>query len=108
LLSVACGSSAVPAPVVTEARSTISAAEAVGAQNEPKARLHLKMAKDQTAQAEALMRDGENEDARFLLERARVDAELALVLTREAQSRARAQESLTKVQQLQAEGQRTN
>jgi hypothetical protein len=97
--TTACGSSA-PPPSATDAHSAISAAEAVGAQREPQAALHLKLAKDQTAQAESKIRSGDNHEARLLLDQARVDAELALVLTREATARAQAQSELTKVRQL--------
>ncbi|HWA76996.1 MAG TPA: DUF4398 domain-containing protein [Polyangiaceae bacterium] len=96
----ACGGSALPPPQAVEAKSSISAAEAVGAQNEPKAALHLKLAKDQTAQAETLLRNGDDDEARLLLEQAKVDAELALVLTREASMRAQVQQSLSKVRDL--------
>jgi len=96
----ACGSSSAQAPSATDAHSAISAAEAVGAQREPQAALHLKLAKDQTAQAEAKIRNGDNHEARLLLDQAKVDAELALVLTREATARAQAQTELSKVRQL--------
>jgi hypothetical protein len=89
-----------PPPQAVEAKTSISAAEAVGAQNEPKAALHLKLAKDQTAQAESLLRKGDDDEARLLLEQAKVDAELALVLTREATVRAQVQQSLSKVREL--------
>lgn len=96
----ACGGSTMPPPQSVEAKTSISAAEAVGAQNEPKAALHLKLAKDQTTQAETLLRKGEDDQARLLLEQAKVDAELALVLTREAALRAQVQQSLSKVRDL--------
>jgi len=95
-----CASSAMPPPAAVEAKTSISAAEAVGARNEPRAALHLKMAKDQTAQAESSLRKGDDDDARLLLERAKVDAELALVLTREAEARRQAEQSLAKVREL--------
>lgn len=96
----ACGGSTLPPPQSVEAKTSISAAEAVGAQNEPKAALHLKLAKDQTTQAEALLRNGDDDEARLLLEQAKADAELALVLTREATLRARVQQSQSKLRDL--------
>jgi len=98
-----CGSAPVPAENVTQAKSSISAAEAVGAQSVPKAALHLKMAKDQVAQAEAMITDGETEEAKLVLLRAQSDAELSLALAREASLRAEAQAALKKVQELQAQ-----
>jgi hypothetical protein len=100
----ACGSSSVPTPAVTDAKSQIAAAEAVGAQNNPQAALHLKLAKDQTQAAESAIRDGDNDKARLLLDRARVDAELALVLTRQASAQAEAQQAILRVNQLQQQG----
>ena len=43
-------------------KSSISAAAAVGAQSVPKSALHLKMAKDQVTQAEAMIQDGKAEE----------------------------------------------
>ena len=98
-----CGSAPVPAENVTQAKSSISAAEAVGAQSVPKSALHLKMAKDQVTQAEAMIQDGETEEAKLVLLRAQADAELALALAREASIRAEAQAALKKVQDLKAQ-----
>src|SRR5687767_14562656 len=92
-LVAGCGASSVPVGASTDARSAISAAEAVGAENQPQAALHLKMARDQVRQADAMIRNGDNEEARLVLQRAKVDAELALALSREAQMRARAQQA---------------
>jgi hypothetical protein len=47
----------------------------------------LKLAKDQLENAKKLARDGDGELAGMTLSRARVDAELALALAREAQAR---------------------
>jgi hypothetical protein len=99
ILIVGCGSST--SPSATEAMSAVSAAEAVGARNDPQAALHLKMAKDQVRAAEALIREGDKDEARLVLERAKVDAELAQVLTREAQMRARAQQAQQEIERLQ-------
>lgn len=100
LVSFACASRNGPPAATAEAKSAVSAAEAVGAQNEPRAALHLKLARDQTAQAEALARDGKDDEARRLIERAKVDAELALVLTRDANTKAQVAQARERVQQL--------
>jgi hypothetical protein len=60
----------------------------------------LKMAKDQVAQAEAKIADGDNEEANLLLARAKIDAELSLALAREAGMRAQADAALKKVEEL--------
>lgn len=97
---VGCGGSALPPAKVTETQSAISAAEAVGAESHPQGALHLKLARDQMQQAQSLLRDDQEEEARLVLERARVDAELALVLTREVRMRAEAQQALDQVREL--------
>src|SRR6188474_1849863 len=60
------------------------AAEALGNDSVPQAKLHLKMAKDQIATAEALIADSEMENADLVLKRAEADAELAGALSRSA------------------------
>jgi len=101
---VGCGASApVPATQVSETQAAIRAAEEVGAPNVPKAALHLKMAKDQLQTAQAQIADDENELAHMTLDRARVDAELAVALARETALRAKAAEALEKIKKLQAE-----
>jgi hypothetical protein len=60
------------------------AAEALGNDTVPAAGLHLKMAKDQIATAEALIADGDMENADLVLKRAEADAELAEAMSREA------------------------
>jgi len=97
---VGCGSSALPPAKVTETQSAISAAEAVGAESHPQGALHLKLARDQMQQAQALLRDGQEEEARLVLERSRVDAELALVLTREMKARADAEQAQQQIRAL--------
>lgn len=99
--AIGCGKSAMPPPKMTETHSAIAAAEAVGANKHPRAALHLKLANDQLRQAETLIQDEQQEEARLVLERARADAELALVLTRSDQQRSEAQRALEQVRELQ-------
>jgi len=99
-LTGACASHNGPGAASADAKAAISAAEAVGAQSEPQAALHLKLARDQTARADALSRDGKDEEARAMIERAKVDAELALVLTRDASVRAQANDEAARVRAL--------
>jgi len=91
---VACGGSSLPPAKVGDTQSSISAAAAVGADQNPQAALHLKMARDQLAEAQSLMTNGKNDEAKLVLERADADAEVALMITREAQ----ASESVKKAQ----------
>jgi hypothetical protein len=96
----ACASHNGPPAASADAKAAISAAEAVGAQSEPQAALHLKLARDQTQKADSLARDGKDEEARAMIERAKVDAELALVLTRDASVRAQANDDAQRLREL--------
>jgi len=60
------------------------AARELGAQQVPKAELHLRLAQEQVEKAKKLAADGDNERANLVLSRAHADAELALALTRES------------------------
>lgn len=104
LLIAACGGSALPPAKVADTQSSISAAAAVGAEQNPQAALHLKMARDQLSQAQGLINDGKNDQARLVLERANADAEVALMITREAQAEANTQKAQAEVQGLKPTG----
>jgi hypothetical protein len=92
----ACASNPMPPAKVTETQAAISAADAVGASNHPRAALHMKLAREQLQQGEVLLKDGDEEEARLVIERARIDADLALALTREEQARREARASVEK------------
>jgi len=98
---VACGSSSLPPAKVAETQSAISAAAAVGAEQNPQAALHLKMARDQLTEAQGLIDSGKNDEARLVLERADADAEVALMITREAQASAGVKKTQADVDALQ-------
>jgi hypothetical protein len=103
-LLVGCGAAApVPAEQVTQTEAAIRAASEVGAPTVPKAALHLKMANDQLQTAKGLIAEESNDEARLVLDRARVDAELAIALSKESSLRAQAAEALEKVKKLRAE-----
>jgi hypothetical protein len=86
LLAAACGGSPVPAQQMAKSQAAIRAAGEVGAENEPQAALHLKMAKDREARAEQQSRQGDNQAAKALFEEAQVDAEFALALARKQEA----------------------
>jgi len=100
LALVACTSRATLPPNYAPTQAAIGAADAVGARNEPRAALHLKMARDGVAQAQALANKGKEDEAQLALERARTDAELALMVTREASARREAQAAKQELQGL--------
>jgi hypothetical protein len=86
-LSAGCGSTAVPVRAQSDAIAAATAAREVGAENTPEAWYHLELADDQVRQAQVLIREGRMEAAQRVLERAKLDAELAQALQREAQVR---------------------
>ena len=103
LLGVGCGASAPPTLQQSKTQSAIRGAEVAGAEDTPKAKLHLKMAKDHLANAEQLIAEEEYDDAALVLRRAEADAELAIALAKESNARERAEDLQRKVQELKRE-----
>jgi hypothetical protein len=92
LVALGCGGSyPVPTQDLANAQSATRSAAEIGADNQPKAQLHLSLARDQIAQANAAMKDGDNERASSLLVRARADAELAIAMTRNQGAKVQSQ-----------------
>ncbi len=85
---VACGGTTLPPAKAADTQASISAAAAVGADQNPQAALHLKMARDQLKQAQDLIAQDRGDQAKLVLERANADAEVALMITREAEASA--------------------
>jgi hypothetical protein len=100
VLLSACGGAAVPRESLTAAKAAVAGAEVGGAATEPKAALHLKLAKEQVAQAEKLIGDGDNEEAARVIDRAQADADLALSLAKEASAEKEAQETKEQLDRL--------
>jgi Domain of unknown function (DUF4398) len=94
-LAWACGSS-MPEPKqpLADAESATRSAREVGADSQPNAKLHVKLADEQITKAKAQIADGENERATYILLRARADAELALALAREQKALADKQKAI--------------
>ena len=90
LVAAGCGAATPPAQDITQADSSVRAAEEVGAAKIPAAALHLKMAKDQIAVAQKLIAGDEMVLAQEALRRASLDAELAVALSREDETRREA------------------
>ncbi|HMJ55218.1 MAG TPA: DUF4398 domain-containing protein [Polyangiaceae bacterium] len=89
--SVGCGAS-YPAPTehLASSMAAVRAAQETGAASVPKAQLYLKLAEEQTAQAKALIEDGNNERADYMTLRAYNDATLAMAIARQNAARAQA------------------
>jgi hypothetical protein len=93
-LALGCGASfPPPTQKLADTESAERSAAELGAAGQPKAQLHLQLAQEQVVQAKAAIVDGNNERADSLLSRARSDAELAVVLTREQTARADSQKA---------------
>lgn len=102
-LLLACGGAAVPQDSLTAAQADVKGAEVGGAAENPKAALHLKLAKDQIEAAQKQIADGDNETAARTLDRAQADAELALSLAKEAKAQGDASEANEQVGKLRKE-----
>jgi outer membrane PBP1 activator LpoA protein len=101
LLALACAgcASSIPPPTDRLASSEAAArsAQELGATKDPQAALHLQLAKEQNQRARALMRDGDYDEADRLLQRSHADAELAIMLAKEASAKTEAAEAQEKV-----------
>src|SRR6187551_264375 len=100
---LACGGAPVPHDALTAAQADVKGAEVGGAAENPKAALHVKLAKDEIALAEKQISDGDNEEAKRTLDRAQADAELALALAKEVKAQAEAGEASEQVGKLRKE-----
>jgi len=101
-LIVACGGGyPEPRSQLTESEAALRAAEVAGAQDSPQSALHLKRAREQIESGKALIEEGENERAKWVLRRAQADADLALALATEEAQRKRAAAAKEELEQLQ-------
>lgn len=103
LTAVGCGGASVPNQQLTTAESAVRAAEVSGAEKLPRGQLHLKYAREQIVEAKNFIEQDENELATYALERAEVDAELALALAQNEKAQRDAQEQLNRIKELMEE-----
>jgi hypothetical protein len=87
LFATACSAPRPPATQLTAAKAAIRGAVEAGAKSAPKGALHLKMARDQVAEAEDLIAAEKMSRAKHLLIRAEADGNLAVALAKEAAAR---------------------
>lgn len=82
-----CGAS-VPPPTdrMAAAQAATRSARELGADNDPKAALHVKLAEEEISEAKSLMSKDDNRRADLALQRASADAELAVGLVKESQA----------------------
>ena len=94
LFATACGASyPVPTQRMADAQSAHRSAQELGADKQPAAQLHLKLAEEQIAKANVILKDEDYRRADFMLIRAKADAELALALAHEQKSVADARQA---------------
>jgi len=81
-----------PAPTqqLADVQAASRSANELGALNNPQAQLYLKLADDQLREAKLAVANDDNMSADRLLKRAKVDAELALALTRDGTAKTEA------------------
>lgn len=103
LLLMACGSFPPPTERMNTTQAAIRGATEVGAEQIPRAALHLKLAQEQVDKARQLMEDEDNEPADQALRRAQADAELAIAIARETNAVKKADEAEAELQKARAE-----
>jgi len=96
--SAACGSS-FPQPTerLASTEAAIRSAKELGADNDPQAALHVKLADEQLQAAKGLIKNEDNQRADLVLQRASGDAELALMMAKERAAKAEAQKAQEKL-----------
>jgi hypothetical protein len=98
---VAIVSGCATTPLQTEkSTSGIRAAEEVGADKVPQASMHLLLAKEELDAAKAMSKKEQRPQAISMLARSEVDAELALLLSREDAQRAEATAAVDRARKL--------
>ena len=96
-----CAAPRPPTTQLTAAKAAIRGAVEAGAQSAPKGALHLKMARDQVAEAEDLIATEKMSRAKHLLIRAEADGNLAVALAKEAGAKRQLAEIRDKLERLQ-------
>jgi hypothetical protein len=103
LATAGCAAIQIPADRLERNEASIRAAQELGGESVPAARLHVQLAKDQTQTAKKLAADGD-ERAVLMLSRAEADAELALGLAREATVQQEASRAADELKAVKARG----
>ena len=94
----ACGGTyPVPTQRLADAQGAYRSALELGAEKDPQAKLHLKLAEEGIAKGNADLKKEDNRAADFILLRAKADAELALALAHEQKSKVEAESAREKM-----------
>lgn len=92
-LAACAPSYAAPVQRMADAQAAYRSAKEAGAEADPQAQLHMKLAEEQFAKAKTLLDEEQNRRADFWLIRSKADAELALAMAQERTTRVDAQEA---------------
>jgi hypothetical protein len=95
-----CASYPTPTQHMADAEAATRSASDLGANTTPQGQLHLRLANEEMAQAKALIANGDNERADYVLTRARADAELAVAEAKDITAQAEAQRAQAKIAEL--------
>lgn len=99
--AAALGGGCAGAPFNTDTPTAeIRVAQEVGASKVPQAALHLRLAKEQLAEAKRLSGEGDDKEAASMLKRSQADAELAVALARNDTEKQAAMNALARVREL--------
>ncbi|HEY4179574.1 MAG TPA: hypothetical protein VGM90_22190 [Kofleriaceae bacterium] len=85
---------------MASSEGAIRGASEAGAAAIPQAQLHLRLAEEQRQTALAMIKDGHNDRAKYVLERSEADAELAIALARQGAAEKDASDANVKVETL--------
>jgi hypothetical protein len=96
----ACGGYTVPPQHVTGAQTAIAAARGGGADADPQAALHLKLAEEQYSSARSLQTQGDQKQADLMFLRSQADAQLAQSLVRKTSATAETQQTVQQIRML--------
>jgi hypothetical protein len=96
----ACGGYTVPPQHVTGAQTAIAAARGGGADADPQAALHLKLAEEQYSGARNLQTQGDQKQADLMFLRSQADAQLAQSLVRKSSATAETQQTVQQIRML--------
>ncbi len=91
---LACASFPVPTQRMADAESAQRSSIELGANTQPAAQLHVKLADEQMTLAKAKIHDGDNKAADSLLIRSKADSELAIALAKEHGARVDTQRAV--------------
>jgi hypothetical protein len=92
----ACGGAPLNQSKLAETQTALHVAETLGAENDPKAKQNLQLARDQTTKAKRLAEQGDGDEANLYLDRATADAELAAQRMRTRAEEEKAREAWAK------------